>query len=38
MYIDRSGSSTIGHSHHHKPKYFSRQYPSVTTDVLEYGY
>ena len=38
MYIDRSGNSTIGHSHHHKPKYFSRQYPSVTTDVLEYGY
>lgn len=38
MYIDRSGASTIGHSTHHKPKYFSRQYPSVTTDVLKYGY
>lgn len=38
MYIDRSGSSTIGHSHHRKEKFFSRQYPSVTTDVLEYGY
>jgi GR25 family glycosyltransferase involved in LPS biosynthesis len=38
MYIDRSGSSTIGHSVHKKPKYFSKQYPSVTTDVLKHGY
>ena len=38
MYIDRTGASTIGHSHHHKPKYFSRQYPTATTDVLKYGY
>ena len=38
MYIDRTGASTIGHSNHHRPKYFSRQYPSVTTDVLKYGY
>ena len=38
MYIDRSDKSTIGHSNHQKPKYFSKQYPSVTTDVLEYGY
>lgn len=38
MYIDRSGTSTIGHSQHHKPKYFSRQYPTATTDVLKPGY
>ena len=38
MYINRSQGSTIGHSSHHRPKYFSRQYPSVTTDILEYGY
>jgi GR25 family glycosyltransferase involved in LPS biosynthesis len=38
MYINRLQSSTIGHSNHHRPKYFSKQYPSVTTDVLEYGY
>lgn len=37
MYIDRS-NSTIGHSRHRKPKYFSRQYPTATTDVLKYGY
>lgn len=37
MYIDRS-SSTIGHSRHHKPTYFSRQYPTATTDVLRFGY
>ena len=38
MYIDRTGASTIGHSDHHKPKYFSKQYPTTTTDVLKYGY
>lgn len=38
MYIDRNNRSTIGHSQHLKPKYFSKQYPSVTTDVLKYGY
>jgi len=38
MYIDRMHGSTIGHSNHGKPKYFSRQYPTVTTDVLEHGY
>lgn len=38
MYIDRTGVSTIGHSNHHKPNYFSRQYPSATTRVLKYGY
>jgi hypothetical protein len=38
MYINRLQSSTIGHSNHHRPKYFSKQYPLVTTDVLEYGY
>jgi hypothetical protein len=38
MYIDRTGASTIGHSYHQKPKYFSRQYPTATTDVLKPGY
>ena len=38
MYIDRAHASTIGHSQHRRPTYFSKQYPSVTTDVLEYGY
>jgi GR25 family glycosyltransferase involved in LPS biosynthesis len=37
IYIDRS-ESTIGHSFHRKPKYFSKQYPTATTDVLKYGY
>ena len=38
MYIDRTKYSTIGHSNHHKPKYFSKQYPTATPDVLKYGY
>jgi len=38
MYIDKSIASTIGHSNHHKPKYFSKQYPTATPDVLKYGY
>jgi GR25 family glycosyltransferase involved in LPS biosynthesis len=38
MQIDKNVVSTIGHSGHRKPKYFSRQYPSITTDVLQYGY
>lgn len=38
MYIDRTNSSTIGHSQHHKPKYFSKQYPTATPDVLKSGY
>lgn len=38
MYIDRTNTSTIGHSNHHKPKYFSKQYPTATTDVLKPGY
>jgi GR25 family glycosyltransferase involved in LPS biosynthesis len=38
MYIDRTKMSTIGHSQHHKPKYFSKQYPTATPEVLKYGY
>lgn len=38
MMIDRSHSSTIGHSDWGRKKHFSKQYPSVTTDSLEYGY
>ena len=35
--IDRSGASTIGHSDHDKPEFFSRRYPNVTPDKLVYG-
>ena len=38
LYIDYSRGSTIGHSHHLKPKYFSKQYPTATTDILKYNY
>ena len=38
MRIDRSRGSTIGHSDWGRKEHFSKQYPSVTTDVLEYGY
>lgn len=38
MYIDRTHNSTIGHSDWKQKRHFSKQYPSVTTDVLEYGY
>jgi len=38
MKIDRMGRSTIGHSQHHKPNYFSKQYPTATPEVLKYGY
>ena len=38
MMIDRSHKSTIGHSDWGRKEHFSKQYPSLTTDVLEYGY
>jgi len=38
MYIDRTKSSTIGHSEHYKPNFFSKQYPTATPKVLKYGY
>ena len=38
LYIDYKGGSTIGHTKHHKPKYFSKQFPTATPGVLKYGY
>jgi len=38
MIIDRTHRSTIGHSDHDNKKFFSRQYPTLTTDVLVRGY
>ena len=38
MRIDRSGPSTIGHSEHGRPHYFSRQNPSATPDDVIFGY
>ena len=38
MKIDRTHSSTIGHSEHGRPRYFSRHFPSATPDDLMYGY
>ena len=38
MKIDRTGPSTIGHHDWGNKKYFSRQYPHLTTDVLKGGY
>ena len=36
--IDRSQNSTIGHSEHGRPQFFSRQNPSATPRDLKYGY
>jgi len=38
MKIDRTHNSTIGHSEHGRPRYFSRNYPTATPDELSYGY
>ena len=38
MKIDRSHSSTIGHSDWKRRDFFSKVYPDATTDLLEYGY
>lgn len=38
LHIDRSHNSTIGHSNWGKRKFFSKRYPTATTDELEYGW
>src|SRR6056300_1826598 len=38
MKIDRTHSSTIGHSDHGRPQFFSRQNPSATPDDVIFGY
>jgi hypothetical protein len=38
MKIDRTHNSTIGHSRHGRPKYFSRNHPSATPDDVKWGY
>jgi hypothetical protein len=38
MKIDRTHNSTIGHSRHGRPRYFSRNHPSATPDDVEWGY
>ena len=38
MKIDRTHSSTIGHSKHGRPQFFSRQNPSATPDDVKWGY
>ena len=38
MKIDRSQNSTIGHSEHGRPRFFSRQNPKATPDDVIYGY
>jgi hypothetical protein len=38
MKIDRTHNSTIGHSEHGRPRYFSRQNPSATPDDVKWGY
>jgi len=38
MTIDRSHSSTIGHSDWDKKDFFSKRYPDATIDLLEKGY
>ena len=38
MKIDRSGPSTIGHSKHGRPQFFSRQNPSATPGDVIFGY
>ena len=38
MKIDRTHSSTIGHSEHGRPQYFSRQNHSATPDHVIFGY
>lgn len=38
MKIDRTHNSTIGHSEHGRPRYFSRNHPSATPDDVKWGY
>ena len=38
LHIDRTHNSTIGHSNWGRRKFFSKRYPTATTDVLEYGW
>jgi len=38
LHIDRTHNSTIGHSNWGKRTFFSKRYPTATTDVLEYGW
>jgi hypothetical protein len=38
MKIDRTHNSTIGHSRHGRPRYFSRNHPSATPDDVKWGY
>ena len=38
LHIDRTHNSTIGHSNWGKRKFFSKRYPTATTDELEYGW
>ena len=38
MRIDRSHSSTIGHSKHGRPKFFSKNHPTATPDDVIFGY
>jgi hypothetical protein len=38
MHVDRTHKSTIGHSEHGRPLFFSRVYPDATPDDLKPGY
>ena len=38
MKIDRTHNSTIGHSEHGRPRYFSKNYPTATPDDVKWGY
>ena len=38
MKIDRTHNSTIGHSEHGRPQYFSRNHPTATPDDVKWGY
>ena len=38
MKIDRTHNSTIGHSEHGRPRFFSRNHPSATPDDVTFGY
>ena len=38
MKIDRTHNSTIGHSEHGRPQYFSRNHPTATPDDVIFGY
>jgi hypothetical protein len=38
MKIDRTHNSTIGHSEHGRPRYFSKNYPNATPSDVIFGY